>query len=57
MLPPLRDRGDDVALLAREFLQRYAAQNNKKSLAFSPDALRALYRTIGRATCVNCKTG
>ena len=43
-LPPLRDRGDDVALLAREFLQRYAAQNNKKSLAFSPDALRALYR-------------
>ena len=44
MLPPLRDRGDDVALLAREFLQRYAAQNNKKSLAFSPDALRALYR-------------
>jgi len=44
MLPPLRDRGDDVALLAREFLQRYAVQNNKKSLAFSPDALRALYR-------------
>ena len=44
MLPPLRDRGDDVALLARDFLQRYAAQNNKKSLAFSPDALRALYR-------------
>ena len=43
-LPPLRDRGDDVALLGREFLQRYAAQNNKKSLTFSPDALRALYR-------------
>ena len=43
-LPPLRDRGDDVALLAREFLQRYAAQNNKKNLTFSPDALRAIYR-------------
>ncbi len=43
-LPPLRDRGDDIALLAREFLQRYAVQNNKKSLAFSPDALRAIYR-------------
>ena len=43
-LPPLRDREDDVSLLAREFLQRYAAQNNKKSLAFSRDALRALYR-------------
>ena len=43
-LPPLRDRGDDVALLAREFLLRYAAQNNKKTMAFSPDALRAIYR-------------
>jgi two-component system NtrC family response regulator len=43
-LPPLRDRGDDVALLAREFLQRYAVQNNKKNLVFSPDALRAIYR-------------
>ena len=43
-LPPLRARGDDVALLAREFLQRYAAQNGKKNLAFSPDAVRAIYR-------------
>ncbi|MBA2435026.1 MAG: PEP-CTERM-box response regulator transcription factor [Chthoniobacterales bacterium] len=43
-LPALRDRGDDVAVLAREFLQRYAAQNNKRNMAFSPDAKRALYR-------------
>ena len=43
-LPALREREDDVAMLAREFLQRYAAQNNKKNLAFSPDAMRALYR-------------
>ncbi len=43
-LPALRERGDDVAVLAREFLQRYAAQNNKKNLAFSPDGMRALYR-------------
>ncbi len=43
-LPPLRDRGDDIPLLAREFLQRYAAQNNKKSLTFSPEALRAICR-------------
>lgn len=43
-LPALRDRGDDVALLARDFLQRYAAQNNKGKMAFSPDATRALYR-------------
>ena len=43
-LPPLRDRGDDITLLARDFLQRYAVQNNKKSLTFSPDALRAICR-------------
>src|SRR5881628_1618048 len=29
-LPPLRDRSQDIRLLATEFLQRYAAQNNKK---------------------------
>ncbi|MEO7724421.1 MAG: PEP-CTERM-box response regulator transcription factor, partial [Chthoniobacterales bacterium] len=43
-LPPLRERGDDVVVLAREFLKRYAAQNNKRNLTFSPDASRALYR-------------
>jgi len=29
-LPPLRDRSQDIRLLATEFLQRYAGQNNKK---------------------------
>jgi DNA-binding NtrC family response regulator len=29
-LPPLRDRSQDVRLLATEFLQRYSSQNNKK---------------------------
>ncbi len=41
-LPPLRDRGEDAGLLAREFLQRYATQNEKSNLSFSPDALRAM---------------
>ena len=41
-LPPLRERGDDVALLAREFLHRYAAQNGKTNLTFAPEALRAV---------------
>ena len=41
-LPPLRDRGDDTLLLAREFLQRYGAQNDRPNLTFSPGALRAL---------------
>jgi len=41
-LPPLRERVDDVALLAREFLNRYAAQNGKTNLTFSPEAVRAI---------------
>jgi two-component system, NtrC family, response regulator len=43
-LPPLRDRGEDVDLLAREFLQQFAAQCDKGSLRFSPDAIRAIKR-------------
>jgi two-component system NtrC family response regulator len=43
-LPPLREREDDAGLLAREFLQRYAAQNDRTKLVFSPDALRAITR-------------
>jgi len=43
-LPPLRNRGDDILLLAEEFLRRYTAQNNKRKLTFAPDAVRALYR-------------
>jgi two-component system, NtrC family, response regulator len=45
-LPPLRERGDDVGLLAREVLQRYGAQNGRMNLTFTPEALRA----------VNCHT-
>jgi two-component system NtrC family response regulator len=41
-LPPLRERVDDVVLLAREFLHRYAAQNGKANLTFTPEALRAI---------------
>jgi two-component system, NtrC family, response regulator len=43
-LPPLRDRGDDIPLIAREFLQRYGAQNGRTDLAFAPDTLHAIQR-------------
>ncbi len=61
-LPPLRERLDDLALLASHFLKRYAAQNNKQIDHISPDALklmekynwpgnvRELENTIERAT-------
>jgi DNA-binding NtrC family response regulator len=37
-LPPLRERTDDVQLLASEFLERYASQNGKTITAFADDA-------------------
>jgi two-component system, NtrC family, response regulator len=43
-LLPLRERGGDIAFLAREFLQRYAAQEGRPKLVFAPDALRAMTR-------------
>ena len=43
-LPPLRDRDNDVRLLAQYFLNRFAAQVNKPNLAFDPDAIRAMNR-------------
>ena len=40
----MRERGDDVALVAKEFLHRFAAQNGKTNLSFAPDTLRAIVR-------------
>src|SRR6266496_4519258 len=41
-LLPLRERGEDIVFLAREFLQRYASQNGRTRMVFAPDALRAM---------------
>src|SRR5215468_8468931 len=41
-LLPLRERGEDVLLLANEFLRRYAMQEGRGGLMFAPDALRAI---------------
>ncbi len=41
-LPPLRERGEDVVVLARWFLQRYAREFGSRARGFSPPALAAL---------------
>ncbi len=41
-VPALRERGDDVVLLARHFLAVQSARYNKAGLAFSPAAEKAL---------------
>src|SRR5690606_19586430 len=43
-LPPLRERRDDISLLADTFLRRFAAAMGKELRGFTPDALRALLR-------------
>ncbi|MGH7995402.1 MAG: PEP-CTERM-box response regulator transcription factor [Opitutaceae bacterium] len=42
VLPPLRERGEDVTLLARSLLHRYAEETGKPGISFGPEALRAI---------------
>ncbi|MCA9604595.1 MAG: sigma-54-dependent Fis family transcriptional regulator, partial [Myxococcales bacterium] len=41
-VPPLRRRSSDVPLLAMHFLRRFARDNDREILGFTPDAMRAL---------------
>lgn len=42
VLPPLRERGNDVILLARHFLAQYTAKRDTAVVGFSPEAERKL---------------
>jgi two-component system NtrC family response regulator len=41
-IPPLRARIGDAVLLANSFLHRFAAEQRRKAMAFSDDAVRAI---------------
>ncbi len=41
-LPPLRERREDIGLLAIYFLKKYTEENNKPMGGFSPEALRLM---------------
>lgn len=43
-LPPLRERGDDVLLIAENFLRLYCKENKKKAVRFSAAAVAFLKR-------------
>jgi len=38
-LPPLKDRKEDILPLAEHFLKKYAEENNKGGIAFSPEVM------------------
>jgi two-component system response regulator HydG len=41
-VPPLRERGDDVIVLARHFLHKFSKEYGRQGITFTEDALRAL---------------
>ncbi|MCU0984639.1 MAG: sigma-54 dependent transcriptional regulator [Acetobacteraceae bacterium] len=41
-LPPLRERGEDIVMLAERFLSRFSAEEGKRFHALAPDARAAL---------------
>jgi DNA-binding NtrC family response regulator len=41
-IPPLRDRPDDIAMLATHFVERFSRDQNKKRLILAPSDLEAL---------------
>ncbi len=43
-VPPLRDRSPDIPLLAKHFLDRYAAKNHRTFKGFTPPAMDLLIR-------------
>jgi two-component system, NtrC family, response regulator len=42
-VPALRDRAEDIEILAKAFLHKYSTLNQKRGIAFSSDALKALH--------------
>ncbi len=67
-LPPLRDRVEDIPLLAEHFLKRYENSNESRQLRIEPDAMRSLmaYRWPGNIrelenaierACIVCESG
>ena len=52
-VPPLRERKEDIPLLAREFLSEFGRQYGRPRMEISEEALRPAASTTGRAMCAN----
>lgn len=42
-IPPLRERKEDISVLARHFVEKYSKENNKKVSGISDEAMEILY--------------
>ena len=57
LLPPLRERKEDIPALVQHFAEQVCAQNSWKPVPFAPEAIRgASERRPGRATFGSCAT-
>ena len=56
MLPPLRERRDDIPRLVRHFTQQFARRMGRRIETIPPAAMDALIATPGRATSASCRT-
>ncbi len=56
-VPPLRERREDIPMLVRHFIARFAAEEGKRIAASSPDGAGAARRaTTGRAMSASSRT-
>jgi transcriptional regulator with GAF, ATPase, and Fis domain len=57
VVPPLRERGDEIEPLARAFVKRFAEREGKERLPeLAAETLDALRRTPGRAISASWRT-
>ena len=55
-IPPLRERREDVSLLASHFLRAFSKEYRSKQKNCIPRLCRPCWSTAGRATCGSCAT-
>ncbi len=55
-VPPLRERRDDIPLLAKHFLSHYCGKYGKRVMLLSTDALAAMTPTSGGGTSASSAT-